>query len=171
VPSDHWGYDAIKELYVKKVIKGKSADKFCPDDKITRAEFAKLLVEALDLKAKETENKFGDVSSSDWYYNYVLIAYGNGVINGVGTNEFAPNKNITRQDAAVMLKRASGINGEDSNEFKDDADISEYAKEAVYALKKHNILNGYNGLFNPTNNLSRAEAAQLIYKLTEISIK
>ena len=121
--------------------------------------------------AKETENKFGDVSSSDWYHNYVLIAYGNGVINGVGTNEFAPNKNITRQDAAVMLKRASGINGEDSNEFKDDADISEYAKEAVYALKKHNILNGYNGLFNPTNNLSRAEAAQLIYKLTEISIK
>ena len=37
------------------------------------------------------------------------------------------------------------------------------------ALKKRNILNGYNEMFNPLNNLTRAEAAQLIHKLTKVS--
>lgn len=169
VPTDHWGFEAINSLYLKKVIKGKSEDAFCPDDKITRAEFAKLIVEALGLEADETEIKFEDVSSSDWYYQYVIVAYGNGIINGISESVFAPEKNITRQDAAVMILRASDLNGATSDTFTDDSDISDYAKDAVYILKRHDIINGSNGMFKPAANLSRAEAAQLIYKLTEIS--
>lgn len=172
VNESYWGYNAIKELYFEKVISGKTAEKFFPEDKITRAEFAKLVVEALKLSGEGDVSAFSDVSESDWYYKYVSTAFANGVINGVSESSFAPGNNITRQDAAVMIMRASKLDaGETDGSFSDDAEISDYAKEAVYTLKNKKILSGYNGLFNPLNNLTRAEAAQLIYKLTELSKK
>jgi len=172
VNESYWGYNAIKELYFEKVISGKTAEKFFPEDKITRAEFAKLVVEALKLSGEGDVSAFSDVSESDWYYKYVSTAFANGVINGVSESSFAPGNNITRQDAAVMIMRASKLDaGETDGSFSDDAEISDYAKEAVYTLKNKKILSGYNGLFNPLNNLTRAEAAQLIHKLTELSKK
>ena len=50
--------------------------------------------------------------------------------------------------------------------FADSKDISEYAKEAVKSLQMSGIINGdENECFNPNRNLSRAEAAKVIFEI------
>ena len=66
----------------------------------------------------------------------------------------------------MLYRTAQDIPSGDSADFRDSADISEYAAEAVAALNQNGILNGDNfGFFNPKKNLSRAEAAKIISSL------
>ena len=78
---------------------------------------------------------------------------------------------VTREDMAVMLYNASVASGkaydkENYTEFDDDELISDYAKEAVYALKNAKIINGTDlRHFSPKESATRAEAAKIIYGL------
>jgi hypothetical protein len=55
---------------------------------------------------------------------------------------------------------------ETEEKFADDNGISDYAKTAVYKMKKLGILNGYtDGSFKPQNGATRAEAAVVIYAI------
>ena len=96
---------------------------------------------------------------------------GAGVVNGISDDMFGIGQNITRQDMCVMLYRIGKYVGgyfddttEATEKFGDDSEISDYASEAVYALKAREIINGvdeYN--FAPLNTATRAEAAKMIY--------
>lgn len=166
VPENFWGYNAIKKLYFKNIISGKSSSQFCPGDRITRAEFAKLITESAGLKGDRITLTFTDVPEKGWYYSYIKAAVENGIILGKSEEIFAPDEYITRQDAAVMISRIFKENQEITNQkFSDDGEISDYAKDAVYILRNKGIINGANGRFNPLNNLTRAEAAQIISNL------
>lgn len=51
----------------------------------------------------------------------------------------------------------------EKNEFSDNDDISDYAKDAVSAMQMAGILRGRdNNMFEPTANATRAEAAVVI---------
>ena len=83
-------------------------------------------------------------------------------------NNFRPNDEIKREDAAIILSKALrgyNIPEEEKAEFTDNQNISDYAQESVKELAAKNILNGSDGFFNPKNSLTRAEAAVLIYKV------
>ena len=70
---------------------------------------------------------------------------------------------ITREDMAVIIANALEIKGETA-EFKDETEISDYAKSAVGGLYINGIIKGYeDGRFMPKENAARAEAAVLIY--------
>ena len=77
------------------------------------------------------------------------------VVNGVEKNVFAPDKLLTREQAATILDRTiKHLNIEkDFNEkskFIDDDNISEWAKESVYRMLNMNIMIGDDkGCFNP----------------------
>lgn len=166
VPEDFWGYEAVKTLYYKNIISGKSSSLFCPGDKITRAEFAKLITESADIKDANGALSFTDVSEKDWFFPYISAAVSNGIILGKSEEVFAPYEFITRQDAAVMISRIfKGEQKSTNQKFSDDSEIADYARDAVYILRNKNIINGSNGRFNPANNLTRAEAAQIIKNL------
>ena len=49
--------------------------------------------------------------------------------------------------------------------FLDEENISSYAKEAVAALSKKGIINGYDNKFHPTDSTTRAQAAQILYNM------
>ena len=74
---------------------------------------------------------------------------------------------------AVMIARVLEKKGhtlEKSEKlFADDAQISEYAKDAVYAMRKMGIIDGYDGIFDPTSPLTRAQAAKVISSLMELN--
>ena len=101
---------------------------------------------------------------NDWYFEYVEILSSNDIIKGDGKN-FMPLNQIKRQDAALILFRMLEINENDGYElFKDDSLIDEYAKNAVYALKSEGLISGEEkGNFNPSDVLTRGEAAVMIY--------
>ena len=52
--------------------------------------------------------------------------------------------------------------------FNDNTLISDYAKDAVYAVRSSGIIEGYEGMFNPKSSLTRAEAATVIIRLLDL---
>lgn len=164
----HWAKNVVEKLSEKNIIAGYSDGSFRPDNMITRAEFAKLVVAALDFKGGTT-TEFRDVSENDWFYNCVNIAAGNGLIIGYD-GLFVPDAFITRQDAALILYRAlakKSMITDGTYEFLDEQSISAYAKVAVETLASQNIVKGYDGKFSPTSNTTRGETAQMIYNVLE----
>ena len=129
---------------------------------MTREEFVKILVLAMDLADDSPCENFSDVDEQAWYAPYITSAVNKGVINGQGEGIFGVGQIVTRQDMAVMLYRTIVKKDahESSSEFSDIDTVSEYAKEAVKYMNATGILNGYeDGTFRPFNPVTRAETA------------
>lgn len=113
----------------------------------------------------EYKNTFKDVKTDDWFAHKV--------ISGMGAGVFAPNEQITREQTSVILANVLNYMNADAlsngQEFVDQGRISVWAKEKVKFLSKMKMVTGYSdGTFRPQNNLTRAEAAALIYRLIDI---
>jgi len=100
-----WAKAYIESMAAKGIINGKDTLLFCPGDKLTRAEFASLLVKLFKIQDSGKTLTFKDVDKKAWYYNVVVSAVEQGIITGKDTETFAPNENISRQDMAVMIER------------------------------------------------------------------
>lgn len=168
-----WAKPAIEQLYIKGIIKGRSADEFAPSENVTRAEFVKMILGVFGIEANGNSAGFEDVTSGDWYAPYVNTAYELGIVTGVSDTYFGANEKITRQDAAVIIQRAcksAEKSLEKVNEaavFDDAEDISEYAIEAINELTEADILHGSDNKFNPRNNCTRAEAAVMLKNVSD----
>ncbi|WP_147355798.1 S-layer homology domain-containing protein [Cohnella faecalis] len=173
VSDKHWAYNVIRQMVAKQIVTGVSEVSFAPERKITRAEFASMLANALQLKA-ERSAAFADVPSNAWYLGAISAAFEKGILRGVGNNRFAPNKEITREEMAVMVvnairlserKESSGQNPT----FKDSDEVSAWAQDAVNSAYRNGVMNG-RGLnsFAPKQQATRAEAVQVIYNLLNV---
>ncbi len=169
VPDGYWGRTAIIFLSDKGIVSGREKGKFCPEETITRAEFTKIVLGALKFSASNAAAGFADVNETDWYSRYVAAAQENGIVKGTEDNKFYPDNSITRQDAALLLQRAleqKGIRLDSGKtaQFADDGAFSDYARSAVGLLAGNGMIKGFDdNTFRPFANLTRAEAAQLIY--------
>lgn len=160
-----WAKEAIEDLYAKNIINGKSQGIFAPNDFIRREEFVKMVVSLLGLDTSIGAAGFADVDSSAWYAPYVAAAVKEGFITGYSNTMFGTGDYITRQDVAVILSRVSSLSAGATVAFSDEADISDYATDAVAKLSANGIINGSNGAFMPKNYSTRAETACMIYRL------
>lgn len=163
----------ITVVAAKGAIEGKSEGKFVPQDKVTRAEFAKMLIRALDLENGSATETFADVDSDDWFAPYVSAAAQLEIINGRSATKFDPNATITRAEMATMIARALKVSRgatdvADVNAalkgFADAGNINATLKDGVAFAASHNIVVGNAGKFLPKNNATRAEAAVIIYR-------
>lgn len=163
-----WAVNAIKDLYNRGVVSGKSDTEFAPNDSVTREEFVTMLVRAFGFKATDKLPEFADVSADDWFYENICIAYGNEIVNGMD-GVFGVGSDITRQDMAVMVynclkaKEKELETSAETEEFSDSGDIADYAAEAVAYLQSAGIINGMgDGTFSPRGTCTRAQAAVVI---------
>ena len=109
------------------------------------------------------------MDAARWSYAFIATANELGIVTGDGES-FNPTGEMSRQDMAVVLFRTAeklGIKLEGTaDEFSDNGDISEYAKEAVKVLSASGIINGMgDGTFSPKTTVTRAQAAKVIYGL------
>lgn len=173
---NHWAKEKIAFLTNKGIINGTSADKFSPNDSITRAQFAQILAKmsAEDLSDYQ-QGSFTDVKASEWYAPAVNWAAERGIAAG-SNGKFSPNAKITRQDMAVMLQRyMENVYSRKTEatiakiEFTDETMIAAYAKDAVTAMQTRGIISGIadgSGYrFEPTASATRAQAAVMIANL------
>ena len=167
-----WAKESILSLAKAGIIDGKTEDMFFPNDFITREEFVKILVNALDIYDSDAECEFADVSADKWFYRYVATAASKNIVKGINGGAFGVGADITRQDMAVIIARAvenyaGNLNADVKNEkFADGADVAEYAKNAVEYLHSNGLVQGNeNNEFKPAEKTTRAEAAVIIYKL------
>lgn len=169
-----WAQKPIEVLASKGIINGVTDTQFEPSNDISRADFISLLIRTLDLHADNVDvSSFEDVHASDYFFKSVSIARGLGITNGVNGNAFMPNASISRQDLMVMTVRALQVtnklvlpsDGSGLSVFADDSDIVSYAKASVAALVQQGIVSGDGTHIRPSDNMTRAEAAKLLYEL------
>lgn len=167
IDKNHWAYDYIKILKDKSIVDGDNGY-FYPDEYVKREEAVKMLVMLNQVEISETESKFKD-AEGNWSEKYIAAADKCGYVKGISEEEFGIGLNVKRQDLAVMIYRAmkNKPQADYENPFADDADISGYAREAVYALKSLGIISGYGNEFNPESFATRAETAKIICCLND----
>jgi hypothetical protein len=97
-----------------------------PFQNITRAQFVKMAVAAfnVDLVSPATAS-YTDVPSSNYYYPYIEGAHAAGMVNGTTASTFAPNANITREQAiAIVVRYVAAANGYDLATMYTPAEIT-----------------------------------------------
>ncbi|PWW31260.1 S-layer family protein [Cytobacillus oceanisediminis] len=104
VKQDAWYAKYINALYAEKLVDGVTETEFAPNGTLTRAQFAKLVVDAYGLELQaDAKTPFTDVKEGVWYTDYIKTLYANDLINGKTPTTFEPNATIDRADFAKLL--------------------------------------------------------------------
>jgi hypothetical protein len=184
IKASDWFYGDVEYAFVNGLMTGVSVTEFAPTAKLSRAmlvtvlyRYASSSVGATDSVARGTG--FDDVPSNQWYSDAVAWAAANGIVNGVGGNRFAPDENITREQAAAILYRFASSVGDDAHivpssgntdvsDFIDAGDVSSWATGAMEWAVSTGLVSGVgNGKIAPRGEATRAEAAALLRRYIE----
>ncbi len=98
------------------VISGFEDGSVKPDEKVTRAQMASIVLRLLNLGASTYQNIFTDVDGGHWAAGQIQAAYEGGIVNGMGDGTFAPDAQVTYAQVIVMLVNALN--------FKTDAEMA-----------------------------------------------
>lgn len=160
----HWSKQFVETLYDDKVINGKDADTFGPDDQLTRAEITKIAMLAFDYPvATSTASGFSDVDSSAWYATYVTSAKQAGIISGYSDGTFRPNAPVTRAEALKILLTAAKLSvaGAPDSSFTDVVQTAWYADFVDYAFDKKIVSGLTPTTFGPDQLVTRGQVAKM----------
>ncbi|MBP1990712.1 DUF4838 domain-containing protein [Paenibacillus eucommiae] len=171
----HWAETQLQRWVEAGLLQGYADGGVAPDQRIARGELAALINRSFGFTEK-AEIAFGDLSAADWQYNDISIAVKEGYLSGYEDSTVRVNKEISRQEAAVMLERilqpyvlepapgsATGTVPGTAPAFTDSASIAAWSQAAVQQLAARKILSGYtDGSFKPLGSLTRAEAVTLL---------
>ncbi|MEK3884359.1 glycosyl hydrolase 53 family protein [Paenibacillus sp. PL2-23] len=168
----HWAQDDVEAMASRLILRGVSAERFEPEQSITRAAFAAIIVRALGLGDNGSTLAFSDVEANAWYNGAVAMAAEYGLIQGYEDGLFRPSATIIREEAMLILFRAMGIAGlhveaadDMLSPFEDASEISDWAREAVAAAVAGGLAQGSNGQLKPQSEITRAETASIVRRL------
>ena len=171
IPSD-WSEDLILQMFEKGYMTDSISYHY--QDDITRQEFCDAIVRMVEQKTNVyLPVKQLDVFEDTRDVNIAKLAAA-GVVNGISETEFAPDSNLTREQAAkifMYLGQYFGVlkQNNSSVKFTDDADISDWAYEAVYKMQANGIIQGYEDQsFRPAVHLTKEQAIAMIYRLEKL---
>lgn len=151
------------------------------DTAITREDFCSLaaaVYRAWEKKDALTAYTSSSVSFSDTDNADVLLCASAGVVNGVGNGKFAPDKNITRQEAASMLHRLGVLNKNTKDDeatslphiFADGENIQSWAWKNVDWVYRQGIMNGMGeNTFAPDGEYTREQSIVTALRLYDSS--
>ena len=166
----HWANNWITAAVKLGFVSGYEDGTFKPDRTITRAEFSKLLNNAMHIENKASLS-FSDVNKSDWFYNEIQKSVASGFFSGYENNTFRPNNPIKREEVAKVVSNTittGDIDGEGATLLKDYGTIQEWAKASVNTVYNKGYILGYpTGMYMPSKALTRAEAVKIIYEIVE----
>ncbi len=159
--SGHWARTEINKWSNAGILQGCDG-KFRPSDSITRGEMAIIIDRIMDYQVT-VNNSFADFPGDAYFTDSILKANAAGVILG-DAGRARPNDYITREEVAVMLGRAFGVeaSGVGSLHFTDKNNIASWASSMVLAMESRGFVNGTDNKFLPKNNISRAEVVKII---------
>lgn len=196
-PENYTGSDPLpwycKEVYKAKdrgYIHGHSGDPavpekatlFKPEDNLTRAQFAQILLNMAGTRANETtkgliekdkgyRTDFSDCDDSAWYAKAVAWAHATKIVQGYGdTGEYKPDQAISRQEVATMLSRyekyvapAQYKSGEGTSlsSYLDSFAVDGWAESSVKWAVANKVMGVGTNLLNPRNDITRAEVAAM----------
>ena len=159
VNTDAWYHEAVDYVIENGIMNGIGNDQFAPNSTLQRSMLMTMLAR---MDGVDTDG------GATWYEKGMQWAVANGISDG--TN---PDSNITREQIAAMLYRYAQLKGYDTSErgsldaFGDGAKTSSWAVESMQWAVGSGLLQGSNGMLNPTGNATRAEVAQMLLNFNE----
>ena len=174
VGEDHWAYKAVEYCYANNIVSGVSSTEFGATGLIRRCDFMLMVYAALGRPSVSTPCTFTDVSESDYYYTALAWAQSKGLISGGGDGSCAATASITREQAFTILRKVLPLLGKTCPDaplsaldaFADKGSIADYAKAPTATLVAQGVVSGSGSGINPKGNLTRAEMAALLYKIS-----
>jgi hypothetical protein len=172
----HWAEREINILAEKGLLNGYPNGKFLPNQPVNRAEFTVMLMryfqELTTSSISTSPNPFVDALPL-WAKKEILRAWQAKIITGYPDGYFYPDRLITRLEVAVILartKNGSALNLETKNlSYLDKNKIPSWALAQVSFVTQTGLLQGFpNGYFIPLANLTRAQAAVIIFRLAKL---
>ena len=171
----HWGRDQVLTLAEAGLVNGMDAHHFEPDRRVTRAMFVTVLGRMHGVHEDFIAPlSFIDVQEADWFAPYVTWASLSGIVTGYEDGTFAPNKEITREQMALILIRYCEAydcrleEREYETPFTDEGSISPWALDAVLKSRRCGLINGRDdGSFDPSGTATRAEMCAVMARLME----
>lgn len=146
-------------------MKGYANGTFGSNANMTRAEAAQMFYNLLLNKQTVADAGFTDVAADRWYADAVNTLAFMGIINGVGNNQFAPSRTISRAEFAAIATRFAKANSNGSLAFT-DVKRSDWFYNSVLTAVNYGWIGGYsNGTFKPNNNITRAEVVSIVNKM------
>ena len=177
VPSDFWAANSISTVTKANLMKGYSDGTFRPNQPMTREEVAALFNNITDDgTAAFLSSKFKDITSDRWSALAIESVARKNIISGYGDNTYKPEKYMSRQEFAVVADNYIHYLGYttedptalDSIAYGDQKFVAPWAQDAVRELAYLGFTNYAPGtLFNPEKYVTRAEAAEIAYRMTQ----
>ena len=173
----HWAYPYVQHMVSLGIITGYPDNTFRPDDPFSRAAFAKLLALSFDLPSYSgSEVIYSDIPATHWAYGYVMSAnnYLTAYEKSDGSKVFLPNNDALREDVAVAMVKAMGLDPDNAdlsylNAYSDAGEVSTNLRNYVALAIEYGVMKGSGGYFYPQKVLTRAEASTLFSRfLTDI---
>mgnify|MGYP000294100811 FL=1 len=161
VPNGHRNFAAISFVKDEGIVEGYDDNTFKPDQRITRAEFTKIIVAAnfarSAIETCESNDLFTDVSQSDWFADYVCVAKNDNIIDGYPNGTFKPEDFVNFAEAAKIVVGAFGI------ETNPEDHLGVWWRPYVFALAK---IGGLPSTFSdPNQQLTRGDMAEIVYRV------
>ncbi len=154
---------AVDSLADMNVINGMPNGSFEPYSNVTRAQFAKMLVEALDIESATANLSFSDLDKTHWAIEYINIASANKIVNGYEDGTFRPEDNVLYAEAVTMVMRAIG---KDVGLSSTGAWYNKYMNKA----SNINLLTEITGV-DAEKNLNRGDTAILISNMLNLPVE
>ncbi|MHC1724291.1 MAG: S-layer homology domain-containing protein [Aminipila sp.] len=150
----------VKYLMDKKYITGDQDGLFHPEKNITRAEFATMMAKAtnnikeLDVVVKQ--NYYNDLNGYDWAKGYINACSKANLIKGVGTEKFAPGKEVTYAEVLTVLIRSKNPTAVTEGTWPDN-----YIQ---YAQMNMNSMIGDRNITNWSAPATKGDVATMLYR-------
>lgn len=166
--------ESIKILAAKGIIEGTSEKSFSPEDTISRAEVAALLLRVISQIDPNENGEFKDVQKSDWFYGTAGSAKKYGMIVGFEDNTFRGNVTIAKDQiltiaSRILKKEMKYIAPEDTEKwlaFEDVSTIEDWAKDGIALAAMANIVTRTaDNTIHADEDITRGDAALIIMRL------
>lgn len=174
VTDDYVYHHSINFLKSENIISGYEDGTYMPNDYLTRATGAKMVLAAyaanttihLDIEEVDPSDTFADIQSSDWYAKYLVKAENLGIWGRDSDGRFNPQKPLSRAEFMKLLLVPSGINLDSLQNTQLFSDVPKgvwFTKYMNYAGKYSIISPDRDNNLYPSQYISRGEAADWEY--------
>ena len=180
LPKDHWAYKQIQILTDFNVVVGYPDGNYRPEQNVTRAEFATMVIKAFEQQKAEIKQpaKFTDMSEKDWFWGMVQRAVMFDLLKGYPDGHFDPYGNVSRGhviSTTVNALTTETISNQKAKEILENSysDYDQIPDWLIIAAGKAEILGmvvkapGEETVINAERPATRAELAAFLVKMLE----
>ena len=171
VPETMWYYDSVYYVYAHGLMNGTAATLFSPGNPTTRGMLVTILYRMEGSPQGAGWGPFTDVTPGAYYAQSIAWAAWNGIVNGITSTTFAPDRNVTREQMAAILYRYTAWKEWDVSQqgnlfqFTDWQKVQTYARTPLaWAVASGLIQGKENQRLDPGGPATRAEVATILQR-------